>query len=261
MEDPVHVFVPTRGRSHRRITLNEFHLLSLHRKGVVRLTVLVPECEKHLWEEEVPTHVVPDDFRFEDIRQHIADHFVDSTQHFVMDDDLIIYRKTGKTTKERITDEVDVEGFFNHMKGMMQRYKHGGVATVSSHHFSEVGTNECERVQWAHFYDRAAQEHVRYTDAPEYEDMHMTLSLIKTGVTNGVSYHYVLGSSNNSSGGCSRYRTLETQNGYAMTFHNLHPKYVRLMKPKYSTVWKGEKISVRVSWKKALRDALRECEQ
>lgn len=254
---PIHVFVPTRGRYRKRKTINELHLLTLSKKGFLNLTVLVPDCEKHEWEEDIPTHVVPDEWRIERIREHIVNHFTESPIHFVFDDDLIIYRKTGKTTKERITTEEEIEEFFRHMQGLMQSYGHGGVATNQNHQFKDIGVYQCERVICSHFYHRNLLEGLHHTDAPEFEDLHISLSLIERGITNGVSYHYVLGFNSNTSGGCSRYRTLESQNAHAIAFYDLHRDHVTLSKPKYSSVWKGDKISVRVGWKKALRDATR----
>lgn len=249
----LHVFVPTRGRAHRRKTIENFHLETLHGHDHILVTVLVPECERTLWDDcSLPIATVPDAWRIEHVRQHIVDEFTAHELHLVLDDDLTLYEKKGKTETRKIETLTDVSTFIAHVRTLLVQYHHGGVSTTSNHHFCEPGIRECERALCVHFYRRSSLQGVRLTDCPEYEDMHYSLSLIERGLPNVVSYHYVVSNATNSTGGCSRYRSLDTQNANAAVFREAHPMYVKTTKPRYSKVWKGEKIGVRVQWKRAL---------
>jgi len=250
------VFVPTRGRAKRRRTIKNLHLEALHTRNVINCCVVIPECEEDQWTDySLPVQTVPDEWRIEDIRQHIL-RKCPGDYHVVLDDDLTFYHKIGLKEKEKITSEEEAVALMGHISELLQTYHHGSLSTTLNHHFFDRGLRECERALCVHFYrPSSVPTDFRFMDCKEYEDMHCTLTLLERGLPNVVSYYYILSNSTNSKGGCSRYRTLATQNEYAARFQSVHPKYVKTTAPKYSKVWKGDKIGVRVQWKSAFKSS------
>ena len=246
------VFILTSGRVRRQKTIESLNCTSLWYKSV-DLRIVIPRNEKTLWERVNPQWVdylycVNKNWRVEEIRQHILEKF-SKNLHLVLDDDLTLYKKLEKRRWEKIKDSI---AFLKHIRELLETYKHGSIASHASHHFHDPSLRLNERAGGVHFYHRNVllKNKINYSVCLEHEDLHVSLSLIKNGIPNVISYYYVFAQQTNASGGCSKYRTLQTQNRHAKTLVKFHQPFVRLRK-KYSKLWRGEKFCTIVSWKKA----------
>ncbi len=246
------VFILTSGRVRRQKTIESLNCTSLWYKSV-DLRIVIPRNEKTMWERVNPQWVaylycVNEKWRVEEIRQHILQKFRKNL-HLVLDDDLTLYKKLEARRLEKIKDSI---AFLKHIRELLETYKHGSIASHTSHHFRDPSLCLNERAGGVHFYHRniLLKNKINYSVCLEHEDLHVSLSLIKNGIPNVISYYYVFAQKTNASGGCSKYRTLQTQNRYAKALVDFHQPFVRLRK-KYSKLWRGEKFCTIVSWKKA----------
>lgn len=87
-------------------------------------------------------------------------------------------------------------------------------------------------------------------------DFDITLQLLELGYPNQINYKYANGQrKSNDDGGCSLYRTPERMREAAHALHKLHPKFVTVKEKKTSKPWAGfdtnTRTDVQVSWKKA----------
>ena len=90
------VFILTSGRVDHQQTLKSLSCTSRWYESI-DLKIVIPESEKVLWEKAHPRwvsflHCVNENWRVEDIRQHVLNNF-QGNLHLVLDDDLILYRK------------------------------------------------------------------------------------------------------------------------------------------------------------------------
>jgi hypothetical protein len=258
MYKDVAIFIPTRGRFKPalRRTVRNLCLEQLCRSNIrfENLKLVVPQEEVKEWHNtSIEIDVVDNGWRIEDIRQHILDKYQQYQYHIVLDDDLKLRKRNGPGNVDiKDLNKEDVVVFFDHVVSLLSQFAHGGIANEGLHpkptclYFNE-------RVGGIHFYNSRILKEcgVQYRKCPEYEDMHATLSLIKCGYPNVVSYFYAFKQKSNAVGGCSKYRTLKTQNDNANKFKEMHTNEVLLQKPKFSVVWKGMKVGVKVFWKKA----------
>lgn len=246
------IFIPTRGRYHDRQTINQLHLETLCSQWNIRLVVPEEDASKWRGTTELDIEVVPNEWRIEAIRQYILDAHQEFPYHIVIDDDLKLFQRQGKK-KVHVTQVSDVQQFFRHIRSLLELFAHGSVANQSIPP-QTPGLYFNERALCFHFYQSRVLHGLNFTDCPEYEDFHVSLSLIEQGYPNVVSHYYnFYYNPSNQKGGCSVYRTLETQNQNAIVFQQQHPNFVRLKEAKYSKVWKGMKVGVTIYWKKAFR--------
>ena len=256
----VAIFIPTRGRFQQKLrkTIQNFHLekLSQNNFRFQNLNLIVQKQEVKEWKDTaINIEAVNNDFRIENVRQHILKHYQQYKYHIVIDDDLKLRKRGGKESAEiKKLSANDVINFFDHIISLVTKYAHGGIANERNHP-KDIGLSFNERVGGFHFYNSHVLKECNfsYCDCPEHEDMHATLSVLAHGYPNVISNYYAFKQITNSVGGCSIYRTLTTQNKNAKILHKMHPKYVK-MKKKHSDTWNGKKISVIVSWKNRFYD-------
>ena len=247
-------FVVTRGRVCAQQTLKSLGC-SPAWCARVDLKIVIPRCERELWEKKQPQwvpflYVVDDDWRVEQIRQHVLQTFSSRKYHVVLDDDLTIKRKTAMRSLETMLDSL---AFFRHIEKLLECYSHGSIASHVTHQYKNPGLCVNERAGGVHFYDRGIllREKIDFTTCYEHEDLHCSLSLIKKGYPNIISYYFAFVQKTNKTGGCSRYRSLETQNKFAERLVKCHRPFARLSKRKFSKLWNGMKVGVTIYWKKA----------
>lgn len=227
------IFVPTRGRLDRQITLG----------WIQDVTMVVPECEERHWDE--PKIVVPDAFCFSDVRQVILSD--PAERHLVLDDDLLLYRRTDKLRKATPTDVISLLHWIE--TKMDEGYVHGGVGFRAFN--NQYADDDLERENMvcicAHFYraDVLRAEGLRYDAIPGKCDLHSTLSLLELGYPNVVTNEWVHHQECGKPGGCSRYRTPEMVSESSRILQRLHPEVVTLRDKKGMD-------ETRISWKKAL---------
>lgn len=99
-------------------------------------------------------------------------------------------------------------------------------------------------------------------DTPDWftmDDFHLTLSLIRAGYPNVVSFaHAHNQTSSNAKGGASDYRDLTSHERSARLLYEMHPEFVSLVERTTIDSWGGSyqnpvtRLDVRIQWKKAL---------
>ena len=125
-------------------------------------------------------YCVNENWRVEEIRQHILEKF-SKNLHLVLDDDLTLYKKLEKRRWEKIKDSI---AFLKHIRELLETYKHGSIASHASHHFHDPSLRLNERAGGVHFYHRNVllKNKINYSVCLEHEDLHVSLSLIKNGI-------------------------------------------------------------------------------
>jgi len=88
------------------------------------------------------------------------------------------------------------------------------------------------------------------------EDFFVTLSLLRLGYKNRVTYKYAWNQNmSGAEGGCSLYRTAKMQEESAKILQKEFPRVVKAVKKKSSVIWKGIDTNVRadvvIQWRKA----------
>ena len=263
-KDDMRIFIPTRGRMERRITVRYMFVEDLVKDGYL-VDLVVPECEAEAWKRNTSTnfvgvHVVPDSWEFSDIRQGILEGCAGDL-HFVVDDDLYFYRRTGDGVKLRKSTYQDIKAMIRWISLQYQRGTvHGGISMregnnrlVPYHQNGDYVRNT--RVCRAHFYrpDVLRTEGFDFRDVRTKQDFHCTLSLLELGYPNHVSVEFAQNQAgSNSTGGCSRYRTKEVMDDGAHRLHELHPESVTVVEKETLGAWGGGvRTDVRCAWKKA----------
>lgn len=205
--------------------------------------------------------VVPDRYKFSEVRQHILQD--PAERHLVLDDDLFLYRrKHGLLEKATLQD---VKELLQRIEGYMDDgYVHGGVGFRAFNNQYADDDLEQENIVCicAHFYraDVLRYESLHYDAIPGKCDLHSTLTLLELGypniVTNEWVHHQECGLKA-SQGGVARYRTPEFISKTSRILQCLHPKVVTL---RDKTQKDGSQVvETRISWKKAfcLKEHLR----
>ena len=241
------VFVPTRGRFQHPITVNWL-------SKAADVTLVVPECEADCW-SQTNKLVVPDTFRFSDIRQFILQQ--PGEFHALFDDDIRLYRRhtPGMTNLRYAEKPDDIRDMLSWMESQLQDgYVHGGISPrEGNNRVPESTTSNC-RVCRAHFYnaDVVRAEQFDFRDVVEKQDFHFSLTMLELGYPSIVSYEFAQGQhASNMAGGCSIYRTPEMLAEGALRLAALHPGFVKVTMPKTKTAWRGGAPDVVCYWKKA----------
>lgn len=258
------IFIPTRGRIDRQITMRDAFLD--HIKAMYPVFYVVPDCDYKQWNTG-RHHVlrVSDDFKFSDIRQYIAEYEVwKDPYHVCIDDDLTFFcRQDPECIDLFKASQDDIENMFRWMELQMitQKFAHGGISAREGNNHVEDDYATNTRCMRCHFYDARVikGEELKYTDVAARQDFHMTLSLLERGYPNIVSYVFAQNQMGGSDtpGGCSRYRTPEFLEATAKRLQELHPEFVKVVEKETKTSWGGGKrIDVQMAWKKAYRSKM-----
>lgn len=257
------LFIPTRGRVDKQITAKCLELDSL---GVV---YVVPQCEASLWKK--PCLIVPDDYKFSDIRQAILNYPGD--YHLVMDDDLrFSIRRQDDPTKFVNIETMDDEDRLGHAYAIVNEvtslldkgWVHGGMAARQGANRNTDQYLSVTREMRFHFYNAPFIRQLGYDfrRVTIKQDLDFTLWMLRQGFPNILINQYVQDQDgNNKDGGCSRYRTDEVLTEGAYKLASLHPEFVKVVEKKPKTAWGGvPRIDVDIQWKKAYKEGLRDAE-
>lgn len=196
------------------------------------------------------------------VRQHVL-RFGDVAQKIVMlDDDLTFYeRRKDDPTKLLNASPASITKLFKAIDKALDSYAHVGVA-------AREGANRCAdpvilntrmlRVL-AYRTDILKAEGIRYDRLPVMEDFDVTLQLLRKGYANAVINGWAQDQgTSNAPGGCSTYRTREVQAAGAHGLKKLHPDFVTVVTKETKGAWGGgERTDVRIAWKKAYEEGLR----
>lgn len=244
------IFIPTRGRINRQDTLEYLKLFDP--------IMVVPQCEESHW-KDYRRLVVPDHFKFSEIRQFIAEQ--DGDKHCVIDDDLKLYRRCEDSTKLRGVTEGEVFALLSKISRLLDKYAHGGVsAREGNNHMDFPGVENTRCMRW-HFYrpEVLREERFDFREVVTKQDFHCTLWLLERGFPNYVISEFAHNQrGSNVDGGCSSYRTQEVMDAGAEKLATLHPEFVKVVEKETKSAWGGGvRKDVRIQWKKAFRSFMK----
>jgi hypothetical protein len=254
------LFVPTRGRVDKQVTREAFALDHLGYDTVY----VVPKCEYHHWRDQgVAISVVPDHYRFSDIRQHILEYEqLDNDYHCVLDDDLLPSVRLSQTKllnlrtlplPEKLGRVRALFGTVSH--ALVNGWVHGGVSAREGNNREPAEFRHAQREMRLHFYNAGVVRELGYDfrRVVTKQDFDFTLWMLRQGIPNLVIYRYAQDQrGSNVSGGCSSYRTQQVMEQGARALAELHPGFVKVVEKETKGAWGGGKrVDVNVRWLKA----------
>jgi hypothetical protein len=261
------IYIPTRGRVGRQITLGQLPPALRERTTLVTYP---EERDRYQLYHGREVHAVvarPKECQgMAAVRQWILKESSDD-RLVMLDDDVRFFIKTGapdaggrrKIIAATPRDKIEMMEWLHATLGTVA---HASL-TPRSLNFDHPGPHiEATRMMYVLAYDRkrtlaaGADFTAGLLPTSSMSDFHMTLQLLRAGLVNVVSTNYCTNPSvSNSAGGCSVYRTLETQNESAERLARLHPGYVKVVERKG---WKGmdaARKDVIVQWRKAYEES------
>lgn len=192
------------------------------------------------------------------VRQWIMEHADVEYVMYLSDDLIFSYR--GSDGKLHPCLKENVLGMVEEMyRWLEEGYAHVGVSQRAFNHLSTADAVEVTRMNDVYAYNReiVLDSSIKFDDVFGMEDFHMTLGLLHYGYPNKVSYKYCWGQrKSGEAGGCSLYRTWETQRTDAFRLCKLHPGCVRIVAKESKTHWEGighSRVDVDIMWKKSYR--------
>lgn len=239
------IYIPTRGRVDRQITLRSLPE-SLRR----RTWLVVPRDEA-----KVHPHknilVQPDNIktiaekREWIVKQHKGPKLV------MLDDDCGFYARGPKgLLKEYATDAV-VESLFQWVELKLDEFAHVGISSRMGNNHVEEAEKRTTRIMHAFaFHVPTVKRVVQFNRVAFREDFDYTLQLLRAGYDNIVRYDVcVAPGSYGAKGGCADERDVDKSDREAEKLAALHPGLVKVVQKDYLGVPRKEVV---VQWKKAL---------
>jgi len=267
------IIIPTRGRTHRQLTLQ-----SLPRELRKRTTLVCPKREAsglyRLYKDagvDVVVEPYPD-MKIAQMREWVVQTWFSCgyDKIIMLDDDLRFY--TRKSVDDWHLDEI----WGDELMPEFERIEDKLSAAVPHVGFGvRQGNDKLEEVGWQspgrmchtlayHLPIVAKEASFVFGGLEIREDFCFSLQLLLKGYPNAVWTETVVNqrksptyacTPHNSAGGCSVYRTLAMSNAEAWKFKALFPGFVSVRKPNYKR--SVPRLEVTVQWKKALRDGQR----
>jgi hypothetical protein len=256
------VFVPTRARISKQVTMKEFDLPAKEYATVF----VVPSSEEVTFRQRWPKvtlHVVPDHFRLSDIRQYLVDmwNVFGDPHHVCMDDDLVfLRRKAPLDVHQRKGNAADAKDAFARMESWLKLgYVHGSLSQRGGNNHCEEAFKVIGRSTDCHFYNAEIikNEGIKINDVILRQDFHLTLSLLELGYPNLIDHEFMSGQKDGTPGGCQTYRNHEMLEQQAHLLAELHPGFVKVV-TKERIGGFGTSTDVRMSWQKAFCSRINE---
>lgn len=178
----------------------------------------------------------------------------------MLDDDLVFAtRREDDPTKFRNSTATEILQLFKDIDSYLDNFAHVGVATREGGNRDTNATASNTRLLriLAYRADVLRDNDVRFDRVELMEDFDVTLQLLRKGYPN-LKLNWIVHNqrSSNAPGGCSTYRTLETQREAAIKLATLHPEFVTTVVKQTKTAWNGnERTDVRIGWKAAFDSA------
>ncbi len=252
------IFIPTKGRLESQKTWD--HIPEDLRSDTI-LICPPDEVERHAkLKRNAMAH--PKGLKgISNVRQWILEQ---AGEKFIMidDDHWFFRREMPGDVKLRKTTEQDMLWLFRHMDHLLNRFHHIGVSARQGNNRMAVPHVDVTRQNNMHGFRRETllKHKIRFDTLPLMEDFHVTLSLLELGYPNRVITEICWNQSSGShaKGGCSDYRTNELQREAAITLARLHRPFVKVIRKKSKSSWKGmeERFDVRVNWKAAYQSSM-----
>lgn len=248
------IYIPTSGRPDTQRTLEE-----VPENRLKDTFLVVYEREKEQY-SKYNLIVVPENItKIHEKRQYILDQH-DETKYgskiLMLDDDLKFQiRRIDDKEKFREATKEEKEICFDKIENYLEDYAHVGVLGREGGNRVTESSIECTRIQRVLGYrtDILKNNSVRFDLTPFQEDFSVNLQLLTKGYKNIVICDYIQGQQQSgSAGGCSSYRTKEKHGESCKRLQSLFPEFVSVVtKTTKNSFGGGERIDVRVQWKKA----------
>lgn len=178
----------------------------------------------------------------------------------MLDDDLVFaVRRKDDPTKFKTAIFSEIALLFDDIEAHLEEYHHVGVSSrEGGNHNSEPYLENTRMMRVLAYNSVAMRENSIRIDRLKFmSDFDVTLQFLRKGHKNLVINWMVQNQNgSNSVGGCSQYRTVESQTADARKLASFHPEYVKLIN-KQTKNWGALdlRVDVRVQWKKAIQDA------
>lgn len=252
------IYIPSKGRADNQITIH-----NLPNSVIAKTTIVVPKGEgteygKHLLGEwtskcgiiEVTAKGIAA------TRQWIMENAQEDYIIF-LDDDMSFHVRTMGVKLEPATHEDIIEMIRLLTSWLDGGFLHVGISQRAGNNRVTEAYTEITRMNNAYAYNRKAflTSGARFDNTVVMEDFDATLTLLKAGYPNRVTYQYTWSQvKSGMAGGCSTYRTFEVQKEAALALAKKFPGLVRVVQKEAGQEWEGvgkTRYDVVISWKEA----------
>lgn len=245
------IFIPTRGRVNKQITLSILPPSVLEKTWLV-----VPSGEAKAFNYarimEAPREIKG----ISATRAYIMEKSKDSKVVLIDDDvKLCIRRKQSRSGAwcYELATANEIKLLFEIADSLLDTFSHGGMTHRQDGWAIKSPILLNQRCYDLAFYNRASIGDKAVFRLELMEDFDFTLQLLKAGLPNFHLTEYAISTTgSNSEGGCSLYRTAKMQADCAHRLAALHPGLVKPVQRNTKSSWGGgARTDVRISWKKA----------
>lgn len=256
------IIVPTRGRIGRQATIEH---MSPRLRDLVTVVCPQQEIQKHRlysWMMDLQYVSQPDpNMTIAAKRRWILENwrsFSADGRLIMMDDDLRMYiRREDRPDRLRYAEDEDQEIWLHALADRLSpEVPHAGLGPRQGNDKMPDGWIRGARMMLILAYHApTVVAECELGRIETREDFDYTLQLLRKGLPNEVTHHFVVGQKGyNEPGGASSERTLESSNADAERLAELHPGYVRLVQKDYQNYPRTEVV---IQWKRALADGLK----
>lgn len=264
------IFIPTRGRPDKQITLRSIPKEYHSNVFLVTSTAEVKELRRNVGKTPF---ILPDDTNnLSDRRQSIQEYAnIISDKIIMMDDDLVFLKKGPKKDPSAKTPysmysihPTDFKIMMNEIEDVLEDHAIASFAERNRcHTYSpdqlDLDYNGRMNGVLAYRTDVVSREKLRWNSFKLCADFDMTLSLYRAGYSGAVICRYIWGQrgTSNAKGGCSNYRTKELHAEVIKKLAAKHKPFVQIVEKETKGGWYGEgkRIDARIAWKKAWKSA------
>lgn len=198
-------------------------------------------------------------------RQWVMEHFGNTAEYkyvWMMDDDLVYLKRTPELKLVKCKKK-HMEDMFSLMREHMEDVHVAGVSSRLGNNRVIENYQEVGRMMNSYMFnvDTYIKEGINFAPYPDIigEDFHVTLEYLNKGYPNRIDFTYAqTDASKNSEGGCSAFRTNDTQRKAAFWMAEHHPEVT--VKTKSSGNWKidgkgasNKRVDMTIQWKKGYK--------
>lgn len=249
--------------SHERHDVKNQHTLSNFTDHLLEHTTLVVQGNQEFDYVDVADHfnvdllVLPDNIKTLSPSIEFVGKGTSYEKFFIIDDDLKFAKRDELGSLYPINNSEGLDAMFDNLVNKLNEYPMVGVSARFGNNNVESDYKTATRQMCLHGLRKKEFMMVDHNRVVCRQDFDRILQYFQLGFCNWVDYthtHDQPGS--NINGGCSTYRTSEVLKEQAELLKELHPKYVTVVTKKTKSDWGvgGERVDVRIQWKKAYED-------
>lgn len=247
------IVIPTYDRVHKQTTYD-----NLPRKWQERVKLVVRADEESQHPIDRDLIVLPTNVReIGDVRHWLIHNCEElkSDSLVMLDDDMVFAaRRTDQPNKFCNMTDQDFDNMFTDLQFQLEKYAHAGISHREGANRNTDPYVECTRQMRVLGYQKSILRANAITGrTPVMEDFDVTLQLLRLGWPNRLCNSWVHNQGGSQvTGGCSQMRTPLVQTKAANMLHELHPRFVKVVRKETKTSWGGlPRTDVTIYWKKA----------